>query len=199
MLMPPQKSSSSQPDFDFIMKSEPKPKRKLSLPKLPKWAMLAVVGFFLLFLIIIIGSLFSGGGNTPRLTKVIASATEIARVSTDAAQQSTSTDIKNIAATTSSALNSQQQQVTAYLISKKVKVNTKKTITGLPSDIDSRLITAAQNNAYDQTYISYLKNSLTTYQQTLQEAFKNASAASKPMLSEAYTSVGVLLNSSQLK
>ncbi|OGL35236.1 hypothetical protein A3F65_04315 [Candidatus Saccharibacteria bacterium RIFCSPHIGHO2_12_FULL_47_16b] len=188
-----------QPNFDFIMKDEPKPKRKFGLPKMT-WPMLVIViGALLAILITIFGLAFRGSGNTEKIYSLISQTAEIVRVNSLATGQAKDADTKNLIVTASAALSSQQKQLQDYLSSKKVKIDNKKIAPAASSDIDNKLKDALANNIYDQTYLNYLKGELTSYQNSLDTAYQSAGSELKSILSAAYGSTAVILSAPQLK
>ncbi|OVE78871.1 hypothetical protein BVY00_01680 [bacterium G20] len=189
--------------FDFMLKDQPKPPGRFGtlLSDVPKPAKILLLVVGALFIIVILYALFFGGKktNTDQLTSVMASAQEISRVSSMAQLQAKDTTTKDLAATTATVLSSQKQELRSYLISKKVKVDTKKLAARLNKSTDAKLATALQNNNYDQTYFSYLKTSLINYQASLNAANKGASLKIQAILKADYTSIQTLLTASQLK
>ncbi len=204
--MPPQNSPPPVPapgQFDFMLKNQPKPPGRFGvlLSGVPRPAKILLLVIGILFLIVLLYALFFGGKttNTDQLTSVMASAQEISRVSALAQVQAKDTNTKDLAATTTTVLGSQKQELRSYLKSKKVKVDTKKLAARLNKNTDAKLATALQNNNYDQTYFSYLKTSLTSYQSMLNTANKTASLKVQAFLKADYASIQTLLSAPQLK
>ncbi|MDO8591861.1 MAG: hypothetical protein Q7R60_03005 [bacterium] len=205
---PPVESSSQNStgpagQFDFMMKDQPKPPNRLSglFGSLPRPAKIILGGVAGLLLLIVLYSLFFGGKttNADQIFSVAARAQEIARVSTLAQTGSQNTDTKGLAATTSEVLASQEQQLKSYLKSSRIKVDTKKLAAKLDKTSDTALATAKQNNNYDQTYFSYLKTNLVSYQSDITSANKSVGKKAQAILSAAYASVQTLLSAPQLK
>lgn len=200
----PQPDPASAPEkFDFMMKESPKPPGRLNslfswMPK-PAKIVLAVVGA--LFILVIFYAIFFGGKvtNTDQLTSVMARAQEISRVSTLAQQQAKAADTKDLATTTEAVLSSQEQELKNYLSNRKIKADPKKLAARLDKNTDGSLEKALQNNSYDQTYFSYLKTSLVTYQSELDATHKSSSKNLQSILSEQYQSIKTLLDAPQLK
>ena len=202
--MPPQNTPPSAPgQFDFMMKEQPKPPGRLSslLSGVPRPAKLALAAIGVIFVLVILYSLFFGGKatNADQLTAVAARAQEIARVSTLVRTSSQNADTQGLAATTGEALASQEQQLVAYLKTQGIKTNTKKLAVKLDKSTDTALTAAQQNNNYDQTYFNYLKTNLATYQNDLTAAYKVAGKKAQAILNAAYQSVQTLLSAPQLK
>ena len=199
--MPPEDKNTvpPAPDFDFILKDQPKAKRKFGLPKMPKLLLVSLIGAVLVLLVIIAGSLFRGTGNTEKIYSLIKDGAAIDRVSALVIGQAKDTDTKNLAVTASAALSSQQQQLSAYLTSKKVKIETAKITPLVSADIDDKLKAALLNNTYDQSYLTYLKDSIGAYQQSLNNTYNTAGSELKTILSQAYSSTDVILSAPQFK
>lgn len=204
--MPPTSSqppSSAPGQFDFMMKEQPKSAGLFNslLASVPRPAKIILVAAFGLILLVILYSLFFGSktSNADQLTAAAARAQEIARVSTLVQTGSQSSDTQGLAATTSEVLTSQEQQLEAYLKAQKIKVSTKTLSAKLDKTTDDRLTAAQQGNNYDQTYFSYLKTNLITYQSDLALAYKGAGKNAQAILSSADTSVQTLLLAPQLK
>lgn len=180
-----------------MLKDNKAPKKRLSLPNIPK-PIKIILGIFVgLFLIIVILSFFSGrksGANQP-IINVLSREQEIVRVSTYAQQQLHFQDqaTQALAATVSSALSSEKSQLSAYLAKNGTKVNVKLLAGDLDKTSDTALQTAAQNNGLDAAYVAYLKDNLAKYESELQTAFKVAGANGKTLLSEAFNSTKTLL------
>ncbi len=204
--MPPQNTQAPPPapgQFDFMLKDQPKPPGRLGsfIAWMPKPAKIALAAIGVIFIFVILYALFFGGKatDTEQLISIMARAQEIARVSTLAQQQSTSPDTKDLATTTETTLTSQKGQLQTYLKGQKVKVDAKKLAAGLDKDTDKQLATALQNNSYDQTYFSYLKTNLTSYQTALNIAYRDAGQNAQAILNSAYQSIQTLLGAPQFK
>lgn len=189
--------------FDFMMQNQPKPPGRFSgqFAWMPKPAKIALLVLGLIFILVILYSLFFGGKatNTDRLTAAMARAQETARVSALVQQQSKNTDTKDLATTVEMSLNSQKQELIKYLGEQKVKVDAKKLAAGLNKTTDSNLEKAQQNNSYDQTYFNYLKSSLASYQTELEMVYRSAGPKLKTTLSADFDSLKTILAAPQLK
>lgn len=186
-----------------MMKEPPKPPGRFSglfswMPK-PAKIVLAAVG--ILFVLVIFYAIFFGGKttNTDQLTSVMARAREIGRVSVLVQQQAKDTSTKDLATTAEAVLSSQEQELKSYFSDRKVKVNPKKLAVRLDKNTDTSLEKALQNNNYDQTYFSYLKTNLVSYQGELDTTLKGSSESLQSILSGQYQSIKTLLTAPQLK
>jgi hypothetical protein len=193
---------SPNKDFDFIMKDNPQQSRGSILSKIPKPAKIATAAVLGIFLLIVIVAIFSGHkkGNTQEIVGVLARGQETLRV-TDAVGQLQLKDPQTqaLAATVSSTLTSDQSQITNYLAKNHVKVTPQQLASNQDKTTDSSLQTASQNNSLDSAYINYLKAALAKYQSDLQAAYKSAGLNGKAILQESFNSTNTLLATAPLK
>lgn len=199
--MSPQSSPPSpNPEYDFILKDQPKPKRSFSLPtggsKMAFMIMGAVLALFIL-IIILASVLRPKAGGAQQLVNISAQAQEVVRVSKVVEPLAKNPDIQGLLATTEIALGSDQSQLAAYLKKAGVKTNAK-TSTFTDKKTDAQMQTAAQNNSLDSAYAAYLKKSLGSYQASLKAAFPSVSKNAKIILNAAYTSTATILSAPQL-
>lgn len=185
------------------MKDQPKPPGRLGgmftwMPKPAKIILLAVA--ILLVFIIVYLVLFGGKTtNSDQLISIMARAQEISRVSLLVQQQAKTADTKDLASTTETVLNSQSKELGSFLSKARVKVDPKRLVARLDKTTDTALEKALQNNSHDQTYYSYLKTNLGTYQSELQGAYASAGQQLQPILSSDFESIQTILTAPQLK
>jgi hypothetical protein len=198
--MPPTQPQSPSPDFDFMLKQNAQPKRSFSMPNVPKPLKIAGLVVTGIILLIIVLSLFSGGGGSKPMVGAVARAQETIRV-TAIAQQLSLRDPQTqaLAATVNSALLSDKQQLVGYLVKNHVKVSTVELAANTDKSNDASLQAAAQNNGLDAAYIAYLKTALAKYQSDLQVAFKSTGPNGKVIINNSFESTRALLNSSPIK
>jgi hypothetical protein len=200
MLMQPK---SPSPEYDFMLKENKPTKRSLSMPNLPKPVLigLAVVGG--LILIIIISSVLSSSrkSSTQPFVNALARAQETLRVTQLVQHQLNPPDpqTQTLAATVNSALSSDKQQLTSYLLKNKVKVSKTQLSADVDKSIDTSLQTASQNNGLDTAYINYVRNALTRYQSDLQTALSGTGPNGKKLLSSSIESTRAIINSAPVK
>jgi hypothetical protein len=200
MFMQPQTPSQQ---FDFITKDGPAASKKgFKLPStgLPKILTRSILIVFILAILIVVYSIIAGssGSRDEDYIGALARGQEIIRVSTNVGQLSQNPSTQNLAATIQASLTSQQSQITTYLTGQKVKVSTAQLNADQNSSTDSQMQTASTNGNLDDTYYAYLKTQLGVYQNDLQTAYKSAGPHGKVILTSAYNSVQVILQSSQL-
>lgn len=194
---------SPNKDFDFMLKDNKPARRGLPMPNLPKPAKvgLAVVGA--IFLLIIISSLLSGRnkGSTQPFVGVLARASETLRVTTLVQQQLTLQDPQTqaLAATVSSALSSDKQQIASYLAKNHASPSSAQLAADIDKTTDSSLQSASQNNNLDAAYVNYLKNALAKYQTDLQAAMSAAGPNGQKLAAASAESTRTLLNSAPIK
>jgi hypothetical protein len=200
MLMQPQ---SPNPNFDFMLKDQPKPKRSF-MPNLSKPLKIGLAVTGGIILLIIISSLLSGRNNgaSQPIIGALARGQEILRVTALLQQpplQLRDPQTQALSATVSSSLSSDQQQLVSYLAKNHTKVNTVQLAADVNKSTDASLQSASQNNNLDSAYITYLKSNLGTYQTDIQTAYKSAGSNGKALLQKSFDSVNTILSSPQLK
>jgi hypothetical protein len=203
MLMPPAPAPQSpSPNYDFIMNDPAKPKRRFNFSGLglPKPVIIAFGAVLVIFLIIILSSLFSnkGSSKTDQVINALARNQEIIRVNKIVEPLSQNPDTKNLIATADLSLQSQQARLTDLLKKSGTKVGTKTLSKFLDKNTDSQMQAASSNNSLDSTYAAYLKKNLQSYDSYLVAASKGASKNLLPVLSDAYASSQVILSTPQL-
>lgn len=190
---------SALPQYDFIMNTGNQPKKsKLGLPSgnSTKQRVLIVAGGAGILLIVgfIVMSLFGGSPSSKdNLTLLAQQQNEIVRIA-DAAQ--TAKTIRNIntlhAATSIGVVLQSDQQQTIALLAKKPSVKILSLKKSTKTDAD--LVTASQNNTYDETLLNTLQTQLVQYQQQLKKTYDaSSSKKEKDALSAAYKNTGLLL------
>jgi hypothetical protein len=204
MFMPPQQQSPTDPNYNFIF-SEQKPKRgfKLSLPgsnNLVKLTLLIVAAAVVLgILIIALSSFFGPKVNTAQITEVVARAHEISRVSDLVVLTSTDQNTRNLAATTSNSLTSEQAQLLGYLGSLHKKITAKDLNIYLDKNVDKDIQNAVQNNNLTQDYTDYLKKHLPDYETSVKLAYNGTNLTkAKSILNEASISTTLILSTGPL-
>lgn len=193
---------SPDPKFDFMLKDNQKPKRRLALPGMSKPVKIILGVVLAVFILIIISSTLSGRnkGATQPIINAMARGQETLRV-THAVQLLNLQDptTQAVAATTLSSLTSDQQQLKVYLANNHTKLSAALLAADLDKTTDAQMLSASQNNNLDQAYKTYLQQSLTKYQADLQIAFKLAGPKGKTILKNAYDGAGTLLANPPLK
>lgn len=201
--MPPAQPQSPNSDYDFILKDKQTAKRNLPLPNLPKPMLIAVAVLAGLILVIIVASLLSGRKNSQwqPFESILARGQETLRVTQMTQQELQLQDpqTKALAATVSSALTSDQQQLKIYLAKNKVKVSMAELAVDTDKTTDASLQSASQNNSLDSAYVDYVKGALAKYLADAQKALAGAGPNGKTILNNSISGTRALLNSSPLK
>ncbi len=189
-------ASSGGPDYGFIFNDGQKAKKGFSFPRLnipkPVAIGLLVIVFFLILLTIL--SLRSG--SLSPLFSVGARQTEILRVSSLASSNIKDPQNQSLISTVVATFSSAQKQSADSL---GVKTTDSRFNTYQNKNIDSQLITAGQNGNYDTTYLTYLKQALSDYEQNIQASLSSASPSVKNLLEADLADAQNLLDSPQLK
>lgn len=193
--MQPQETAPG-PDFDFITKEQPAPKRQ-RFAGLGKPAKI-LIGSLAVLIIVTAAALLLGRGNTSsqQIVDLMAQNQEIIRVSQLQDEQFKDPNTKALATTTVINLQSQQQQLSNYI----GDVSENQLVAKTDAATDSKLETAARNNTLDNTYIAYLKAALTAYQNSLTEIYQSTKSQTLvEILQSAFNSVDTLLKSPHFK
>lgn len=186
--MQPQQPYGPNNQYDFIVSSG-QPKKSL-LPSLgghssfTQKIMLIVGGAVVLIIIMwVVGTLLGGGGgNTAELTKLVQQQQEIARVAEQGVQESTRTDVRNVAANTQLSLGSQQQQWLEFLANQGTEVKDEEQQALQNATTDQQLENATTSNSFDQKFLEVMRSHLTDYAATLQTAFSSTGNESEKEL-----------------
>jgi hypothetical protein len=195
--------TSPDPQFDFMLKNNPPTKRGPSLPNLSKPLKIVLGVVAGIFLLIIISSALSGrkSGATQPIINSMARGQEILRVTQLTQQQLSLRDpaTQALAATVSSALSSDQQQLTGYMAKNGNKLSKAQLAADIDKTTDAALQSASQTNGLDTAYIDYLRANLSKYGTDLQTAYNIAGPNGKAILGNALSSTSTLLNTPPLK
>jgi hypothetical protein len=199
MLMQPQ---NPDPKFDFMLKNQPQAKHSFGLTAAPKFVKIGLGVVFIIILLIIVGS-FLGGRNkglSQATAGALARGQETLRVSA-AVQQLKLQDptTQALAATVTTTLTSDQQQLENYLATNNAKLSKLQLAADTDKTSDSQMQTASQNNSLDQAYITYLQQSLSKYQTDLQTAYNAAGPKGKALIKGSLESTNTLLTNPPLK
>lgn len=151
-------------------------------------------------LIIILSSVFgSNGVNTKQVNDIVARAQEITRVSTLVSQQSRDGAVLNLAATTSTALTSDEKQLIDYLSKyANKKINAKDLNLYLNRKTDAQIQAASSTNTLSTAYYGYLKNQLTGYQNAVRTAATDDPATIRPLLQTALNNAQTILSAQEI-
>lgn len=196
--MQPQSPSGPNPQFDFMLKDQGKQRRSLPSFSLPKPVLISACTVVVIIILVVLFSLLSGSKNkdTNQITSLMAEAQEISRASGLINQQSKDANVTALASTVSTALSSQQAQLSNYLTSTGHKVDAKLLSADQNTGTDTLFQTAAQNNNLASTYNNYLKQNLTNYKTMLANEYNSTpSKTLKDILNNAAASINTILSS----
>lgn len=191
---------SPNPNYDFILKDQPQPKKSL-MPSfgMPKKALGILLGTILVFLVVVVlATVLKGGGNSTPMVEVLGKGQEILRVTKLVEPLAQDADTQGLAATTDAAFSSQLSQVSAYLAKANIKTDAKSLAVYQNKNTDAQVRAAAQDNSLAIFYAGYLKQDLSRYQTSLKASAKGASAARLQILNDAYVSTQTLLSAPQV-
>jgi len=187
--------------FDFIMNPQQAPKKGLLPPMSPKKRKIMFLAFGLIgvLLIFIIGSLlFSGGsGATDKVLKVAQEQTEIIRIAELGKQKASGSDVKTLAALTSSVVTTDQTKTVDYLAQQKKKVKDKELSLGKDSKVDSDLSAASANGRFDEVFKQILLEKLNKYADNLKNTFPALGTKGKELFDQNYNNVVIILKDNQ--
>lgn len=186
--------------FDFMLKDPQAPPKKFGIPtNLSKPALVLLILIPVVVLALVAGLLFGGKGpnNFAQILDLAAQSQEITRVSNAYQKNLANAADQNIAATASSSLSSQQSQFVSYLSKNKYKYKPTALKSHLDKNTDASLNDAIRNNRLDSTYLAYLNSALQKYQSSMNTTFKISGKNFQKVLSNAYSSNKVLLQSPQ--
>jgi hypothetical protein len=200
MLMQPQ---SPNPDFYFMLKDKPKAARShwaFNLHGRTQVTLAVIAGVIVLMIAFSVLS-SRGKSSSQNFVSALARANETLRITSLVQQQQALHDPQTLAlaATVSSSLTSDKQQIASYLAKNHVKLSPVQLSADLDKSTDASLQTAAQNNGLDAAYVSYLKTSLAKYETDLQAAYNSAGPNGKKLLAGSFVSARALLNSAPIK
>lgn len=194
--------TSSSGAYDFLNQQPEKSGRKLHLPKLPKMAWILLIGSVGMLLLLVAVALIFGGGRPASSSPYVESlsiAQEINRVSTSVKQMSQDPNTQSLAATTSSALLSNNSRLSTYLKDTGVKVDPKSLDSKEDKEIDTQMQEASQANRLPETYARYLSVYLEDYQSSLQAVYDQSAQEGKNLVQELYDSIKIILESPLVK
>lgn len=190
---------SPKPDYSFITNPAAPPKKTLlSGNSLPQRLLIAVAGFGVLLVIIIIFISVVFGGNTSNTTRLVnlaAQQAELIRVAELGAKDASSAETKNFASTVDLSLTSAQNDLTALISRQGHKLKPTELTAAKNSQTDTALTTASQTNRFDATFNQTMKTSLQSYLEAVKSAYDaSASKSEKAALQTLYTNTKLLFD-----
>lgn len=184
-----------EPDYNFIMNANHKPKKPLLPSGNSKQARIFIVlgGVILLLIIasvvlVLISS--AGNGNKEALLKAAQQQAELIRVSKIGIDKARDPATRNLAMTTNLSLQSDQASLLTH-----VKASSKQLALGKSTKTDVALTNAEQSNRFDEVFTETIQTELASYQKTLKSAYDgSASKKTKATLTDEYNHAAVLLS-----
>jgi len=154
----------------------------------------AIILIMLLFIIIALIT-SSGKSTTQTLIGIAEEQTELVRVSAVGVKNARSADAKNLAVTTSLALQSSQQDTVAFLKKQGHKLSSKQLALKHSTQTDTTLNNAQLNNAFDDAFLQVMQSSLKTYQTDVKQAYDaSQNKAEKAILASSYNGINTILS-----
>lgn len=200
---PPYGAQPNSDPYDFIVNPGTAPRRSL----LPGGGsvvgrVVIIVGSALLLLILFVivkNLLLVDTTNTPLLFNIAGQQQELIHLTNKAtAAPLLEGTTNNFALTSQLALTSQQQQLLTYLKTNGHKLAAKELNLQISAITDQQLAASVAASTYDATFRQVMQTKLTTYEQTLQQAYaKTTGPEGRILLKSAYTTAQLLLQ--QLK
>jgi hypothetical protein len=189
--------------YDFFMSPE-KPSRRSMLPGLSGGnsmiMRIAVIGGIFVIIVIclvVLSSLFSSGGNLPKLTTVAQQQSELIRVATLATNEGsaqTSQSTNNFTQSCLLSMTTAQQQLLGFMSSHGKKLGSKDLSKAQDPNTDSALSAAAAASNFDSIYTTIMGRQLGSYETALKDAYSSASnSTEKQILSDDFAGAQLLV------
>ena len=181
--------------YDFMMDA-PTSSRRAPGGLSPKIVIAGLVGFLLLFAIVIILLISSSGkpNNTIQIVNLAKQQTELIRVAELGLKDARTTQAKDLAITTSMSVTSDFSNLKNTIRAAKLKIK----VTELKSKdtkTDAALETALQNNRFDEEFMKILQAQLVSYQKNMDLTYKaTQNKALKESLKKQYQNASILIN-----
>jgi hypothetical protein len=203
---PPVQGPYTQPapaPYDFIINPESPVARRSTLPGLPPANSLllrviyGVVGLIILLILFsVIKGLIVGKPKLDSFVSIAQDQQELIHLATNAAataqQQSLSTGNQNVAATLELTITSNQAQITKYLSTNHLKVNTKTLSLKQNTTVDTELTNAQSAGTYNQAFQQVIESQLSSYSTDLKLAYSSAGINGRALLSSDYKQAQLL-------
>src|ERR1700741_2921203 len=185
----------AQPDYNFIMDANHKPKKPL-LPggNSKQGRIMIVVGGVVLLLVIgsVVMMLLASAGKSEKqnLTKAAQQQAEIIRISKIGIDKARGSTARNLAMTTNLSMQSDQ-----IVLLKQGNVSAKEAALGKNTKTDVTLTSAEQSNKFDEVFTQTLQAELKDYQMTLVNTYHGAKNKTlKATLDAQYQHAYILIN-----
>jgi hypothetical protein len=166
----------------------------------PATRLLIIVGaaaVVIFILGILMAALRGGSGGQSAMLSVLQDQDELIHLSTAGTQSSSTQTNKNVSATLSIVMPSEQTTLLNYLSQKGYKPNSKLLALKENTALDTQLQTAQSSSTFDTAYASAIEQQLTTYMSDLNIAYKDAGNQTRQVIKARYDNAQLLLT--QLK
>lgn len=193
---------NQQNPYDFLSdsKKKPTPFSFLDAGSKKSRIIIAAAGTVILLLLASLAIGLIGGAGKADTVSLIAAAqqqNELIRLAEIGVSKSRGQEAKNIAITTKLTLQSQQSEMLNAVKMKNKKFSKKDLVSPDSKKHDEILLTAEQNNRFDEAFLSLMEEQLISYQQVAERAYRGAEGVRlKEALSNQYHSANILVSGS---
>lgn len=199
---PPSPAAPPPGNYDFIMNPGKPPRKSLfsggnSSPAVRLLLIVGAVAIIIFILGILLVILRGGSSNQSAMLSVLQDQDELTHLSTAGTQSSGTQTNKNVSATLSIVMPSEQTTLLNYLSQGGYKPNSKQLALKESAALDTQLQTAQSSSTFDTVYASALEQQLTTYMRDLNTAYKDAGNQTRQVIKARYDNAQLLLT--QLK
>lgn len=167
---------AGKPDYGFILDPSKPSKTGLfqTTSRIPR-GLLMVIGAVLLLAVLLVlkSALSSNDLSLPSIVSVVQQQEELITLTTSGTQNAQSVAVKNFSETCLVSLQSEQQQLLAYLVANHHKISANQLQQQVSKPVADQLTTAVNNSSFDDTYKSIMQQKLTSYQQAVAQAALN--------------------------
>ncbi len=192
----PKKPEAPLPNpYEFILNPANQPKQPIKLSS--KQRILTIAGGGIVLLIIIIAFYSAVLNKKPNVTAEVSleqQQYQLISISTQARSQANQQVTKNLAATVTAGLTTNQQQLTSYLSKKGIKISSKQLGAGLSASVTKQLQSAKNASDYDIEYVQITQNLLTKYTQGLDQTLGVTQASAERQVLQTSIAAAQLLS-----
>ena len=183
-------------DYGFIMNNQTPPAAKGGSSTTKR--ILLVLGLVVILGVIgvIIANLFAQSSNKiyEDMALLVSKQNEMIYIADVGSKGDRNPETQNLAINTKQALSTDRDNIIAYLTTNKHPVTKAQQGALKYPTVDTQLLTAQQNNQYDQALTTMLKTKLLSYQQAVKDAYQEADGKNaKSILSDTFDNINILV------
>jgi len=134
----------------------------------------------------------SSNAQAEKLKDIVSTQNEIVRISEAAEEKITDKDLLYRTLNTKISVGSSQQELTAALSKRKVKIDEKSLGKTQNSENDAILVKGEQSGKFNETYKELLDKQLSDYQTLLQSAYEGSNKTEKEVIQKAFNQLRLL-------